>query len=206
MRKEAIVAVCILMMLMAATAWAVSEIVIVKAGSFQMGNPGETGVYLYAKPVHLVKLTYDFEIGKYEITNEQFLEFLNAADVRSNGYLNEHPLLNTDSEYCEFQYKNVDFTLIPAEKLNYPVIEITWWGAIEYCNWLSKKNELAKAYDSEGNLVDKNGNKTTDITQVEGYRLPTEAEWEYAARGGQKSSGDYKYVGSNEIDLVAWYS
>src|SRR6056297_406719 len=159
MRKRIILIVCILMMLMAASAWALPEMVLVKAGSFQMGNPGEAGVYLYAKPVHLVKLTCDYEIGKFEITNEQFMEFLNDANVTSNGYINEHPLINIDSEYFEFQYKRGKFILIRNENTNYPLIEVTWWGAIEFCNWLSEKKEMAKAYDSEGNLLDKHGTR-----------------------------------------------
>ena len=63
---------------------------------------------------------------------------------------------------------------------NRPVINVSWDDAVAYCRWLSTKT-----------------GKT--------YRLPTEAEWEYAARGGNKSKG-YTYSGSNNIDAVAWYS
>ena len=68
---------------------------------------------------------------------------------------------------------------------------------------LSKKEGIAIAYDNSGNLLDEEGEKTSDITKVKGYRLPTRAEWEYAARGGRKSKG-YKYSGSNNLNEVAW--
>ncbi len=150
--------------------------VLVEGGTFTMGD---TDGASDEKPTHKVTFTYNFYIGKYEVTFDEYDAFCSATGKSKPN----------DQGWG---------------RGSRPVINVTWWDAIDYCNWLSEKEKLPKAYDSNGNLLDKDGRVTTDITKVLGYRLPTEAEWEFAARGGNKSRG-YQYAGSSTVGDVAWY-
>ena len=102
---------------------------------------------------------------------------------------------------------------LPENTDSYPVEYVSWYDAIYFCNKLSQKCGLEPVYSVNGSTdvtkwgyTPHNGNKIsgkiTKNSDVNGYRLPTEEEWEYAARGGQ----NYKYAGSDNLKGVGWNS
>ena len=158
------------------------EMVAVKGGTFIMGsNDGEAGDR--EKPTHNVTLS-DYYIGKYEVTVAQFREFINETNYRTDADKDGSSYIWNGSSWEK--RNGVNWKCDASGKMrgswedNHPVIHVSWNDAKAYCEWLSRKTGQS-------------------------FRLPTEAEWEYAARGGNKSRG-YKYSGSNSIDDVAWYT
>ncbi len=154
------------------------EMVKIPGGTFQMG----TNDWNWAKPVHSVTVS-DFSIGKYEVTHKEYIYFLNAINCGSNGSYNGKELIDMDDSDCAVGYRGGNFYFKGsgyAKDILCPVIEVTWYGANEYCKWLSKKTGKS-------------------------YRLPTEAEWEYAAGGG---STHQKWAGTDSessLSSYAWY-
>ncbi len=100
-------------------------------------------------------------------------------------------------DYCQKTKKKLPQKPSWGWNDNYPITNVTWNDAVAYCNWLSKLDGLKPAYTIAG------PNFVCDYT-ANGYRLPTEAEWEFAAKGGAKSKGSV-FAGANNSSDIAWF-
>lgn len=154
------------------------EMVSLKGGAFYMGTDSATKE---DGPMHKVEVS-PFFISKTEITNHQFCQFLNSVkDKNSEEIINWIKIGGSYGlEKCRIQKTEKGYEVIKGFE-NFPVIFVTYEGATAYCTWMSEQTGSA-------------------------YRLPTEAEWEFAASEGKGGgTAPYSYSGHASIDSVAWY-
>lgn len=104
----------------------------------------------------------------------------------------------TQAQYQAVMGSNPSYFIEGSDAPLRPVERVTWFDAVAFCNALSLREKLTPVYRINGTSVTANWN-------ANGYRLPTEAEWEYAARGGNLSRG-HNFSGGNDASAVAWTS
>ncbi|MHC6201859.1 SUMF1/EgtB/PvdO family nonheme iron enzyme [Breznakiellaceae bacterium SP9] len=152
-----------------------ADMVRIQGGTFMMGSPSSEAGRDSDEVQHRVTVS-GFSIEKYEVTVANFRAFVQATGYRTDAETSGGAYVWIGSEWvmkADANWKNPYFT----QTENSPVTCVSWNDAVNYCNWKSRQEGLTPAYTI-------NGTNVTWNRSANGYRLPTEAEWEYACRAG----------------------
>jgi formylglycine-generating enzyme required for sulfatase activity len=154
----------------------------IPAGTFDMGDHHDN--MPWCLPVHTVTLDA-FYMDRYEVTNQQYAAGLNWAKEQGLVYVGgDHVVYGsgndvaycdttTSSPYSQITWSGSTFGVVSGKE-NHPMVQVSWYGSVAYANWWSAMDGRPLCYDLSA---------WTCNFAVNGYRLPTDSEWEYAARG-----------------------
>lgn len=178
---------------------AITEMILIKGGRFFMGSSAikdkASKDFSDEQPRHKERVK-DFYIDQFEVTKGEFKKFVEATDFETsleNGGKISLKKQGTRKFYTGYNWE----TLVINQTDNHAVVGVSWYDAIHYCNWRSVKDGLNPCYSIlDGSVI---WNK-----EANGYRLPTETEWEYAAGGGKRKRT--QFVGTKKEDEVDDYA